>query len=72
MKYGTPDFPVNENGQTYGSGLHPACDTIEKPDLIQEIGIDGTEGYVMRTDFEDTGPLDRPQNEEEALVYMEL
>ena len=65
------DFPVNDAGQTYGSGLHPDFELIVKPDLILAIGVDGTEGYVLRTDLEGTGPLQRPQNAEEALVYNE-
>jgi hypothetical protein len=62
-----PDFPVNENGLTYGSGGFGA----NNPDLILAIGIDGTTGYVLRTDLEGTGPLVRPNNPEEALRYME-
>lgn len=65
------DFPVNENKQTYGSGIHSEHENIEKPDLILAMGIDGTEGYVLKSDLEGTGPLQRPQNAEEALVYNE-
>ncbi len=42
-------YPVNENGQTYGPnyGDH----SIEDPDLIAAIGIDGTNGYVLASDL---------------------
>ena len=64
-------YPKNENGQTFGSGLHSEYDSIEKPDLIQAACIDGTEGYVLKSDLYGTGPLHKPQNEEEVSVYME-
>jgi len=43
----------------------------EKTDLIPAIGIEGIEGYVLRSDLDGTGPLDKPHNPDEALVYME-
>jgi len=64
-------YPQNESGQTFGSGLHSEFDNIEKPDLIQAAGIDGTEGYVLKSDLYGTGPLHKPQNEEEVFIYME-
>jgi hypothetical protein len=65
------DYPVNDNGQTYGSGLHSEFEDAEAPDLIFAVGVDGTEGYVLKTDLEGTGPLAKPQNPDEALAYME-
>jgi hypothetical protein len=64
-------FSVNGNGQTYGSALHPEYEDIVPPDLILAVGVDGNEGYVLRSDLEGTGPLTKPQNPEEALVYMD-
>jgi len=43
----------------------------EKTDLIPAIGIEGVEGYVLRSDLDGTGPLDSPHNPDEALVYMD-
>ena len=43
-------FPMNSDGQTYGSlgGIN----TIEEaPDLIEAQGVDGTFGYVLKTDL---------------------
>ena len=60
-------FPVNENGQTFGSGGYGA----DNPDLVLAYGIDGTLGYVLRTDIDGTGPLEKPNNPDEALAYME-
>ena len=64
------DFPVNANGQTYGSGIHPDYDLIEPPDLIFALGIDGTHGYISRVESEWPIPLHKPENPEEAMVYM--
>jgi hypothetical protein len=54
-------YPVNSNGQTYGS-----VEDDEKagglPDLIKAGGIDGTKGYIKKSDL----PPD-PKNPEEAL-----
>ncbi|MDR2569768.1 MAG: hypothetical protein LBD23_05665 [Oscillospiraceae bacterium] len=67
VEYGIPDFPVNERGQTFGSGGFGS----DNPDLILATGDDGTIGYVLRTDLFSYGPsLDEPQNPEEALIYM--
>ena len=64
---GIPDFPVNDRGQTFGSGGYG----IDSPDLILATGIDGTFGYVLSTDLHSYGPgLDEPQSPEEALIYM--
>ena len=43
----------------------------ENIDLIPAIGIEGVEGYVLRSDLDGTGPLDKPHNPDEALIYME-
>lgn len=37
----TPEFEVNENGQTYGHGCFD-----NTPDLIQAIGVNDVQGYV--------------------------
>jgi hypothetical protein len=65
------DYSVNANGQTYGSGLHSEFEDADAPDLIFATGIDGIEGYVLKTDLEGTGSLAKPQNPDEAMVYME-
>jgi len=63
-----PAFPVNAFGQTYGSGGFGA----QSPDLILATGIDGIVGYVLRSDLDgETGPVIRPNNPDEAALYME-
>ncbi|QQE73750.1 peptidase M56 BlaR1 [Brevibacillus composti] len=49
------NFPVNENGQTYGSSLY-ASSPSKEPDLIKAIGVDGTVGYVKSTDLNESLP----------------
>jgi len=60
------NFPVNENGFTYGSILD-AHSFENEPDLILAIGRCGTEGYVYAKDL--YGPM--PNTPEEALEIME-
>ena len=59
-------FPRNANGQTYGPEVpRPGLATPgTEPDLILAIGVDGTTGYVKRTD--DEGP--QPKNPQEAVA----
>lgn len=62
----TPKFPVNKNGETYGSNSEVTV-AEEKPDLILAQGIDGTVGYIKLKDLN----KDQPNNPEEAIAYME-
>lgn len=57
----TPSFPVNKNGETYGSGENAAPNA--GPDLVQAVGVDGTLGYVRAKDLE----TEMPKSPEEAL-----
>lgn len=60
-----PDYPKNENGQTYGSTLYAtSIDTF--PDLIQAVGEDGTRGYVRTLDVIGN----QPKTPEEALAQQ--
>jgi hypothetical protein len=60
-----PKFPKNDLGETYGSGLDSS--PYERgPDLIKAMGIDGTIGYVRRTEAD--GPM--PKTPEEALAMQ--
>ncbi len=56
-------FPKNEQGQTYGFDID-ASSPENRPDLIAAEAVDGTRGYVKRTDVE--GPL--PKTPEEAVA----
>lgn len=58
-------FPKNQYGQTYGSKLN-AISTETEPDLIAATGVDGTNGYVKRTDLEQ--PLPKTPQEAKALM----
>ena len=78
--YTAPDpaetFPRNERGETYGPPMVLPDGTSLEPDLILTIGRspDGAEevqGYLRREDMHGTGPLQRPKNPKEAMVYME-
>jgi len=56
---------VNKNGQTYGS-LSYVTEAGQEPDLVQAVGVDGTEGYVKYSDM--MGP--EVNTLEEAAAYM--
>ncbi len=45
----SPPYPVNTNGQTYGSGMNIDADN-PGPDLIAAYGTNGAFGYVLATD----------------------
>lgn len=45
-----PQFEVNTNGQTFGSGLD-ARTPEEEPDLMEAIGNNGRVGYVLSADI---------------------
>lgn len=60
-----PEYPVNENGQTYGAA--PLARTPdEEPDLISAMGTSGEEGYVLKTDLDGF----QPQTPEEAIKWQ--
>lgn len=59
----SPDYPVNVNGQTYGSDLYASTET--EPDLVSAVGVKGTLGYVLSKDLYDDG-VNTP---EEAVAY---
>jgi hypothetical protein len=58
-----PEFPKNENGQTYGSASD-ATSPYTEPDLIEAYGVDGNIGYVMKKDLDG----EMPRTPEEALA----
>lgn len=63
---GSVYYPVNEQGQTYGSSSLAyeqipegilASEAIEYlPDLVSVVNSDGTEGYVLKEDFHPSTP----------------
>ncbi|MEW4425878.1 hypothetical protein AB1I68_00120 [Paenibacillus pabuli] len=59
------NFPKNRNGQTYGSAVE-ATSPEKEPELIEAIGVDGTEGYVLKIDLD--GEL--PSTPEEAIAQQ--
>jgi hypothetical protein len=65
-EYAVPPYPVNENGQTYGSMAFVSPNNPTPPDLVACMGIDGTEGYCYNTDLN----AGQPNNPEEAIEYM--
>lgn len=60
-----PVYPVNESGQTYGSGLYATSPETE-PDLMKAYGVDGTLGYVLSVDL--IGEM--PKTPEEAIAQQ--
>jgi hypothetical protein len=47
-----PDYPVNQNGLTYGSAAAaPSSDS--EPDLIEVIASNGVSGYVLKSELDD-------------------
>ena len=71
-EYAIPPFPVNENGQTYGSMAGVGPHNPVAPQLVAAIGTDGiTEGYVYAADLEgDSFGFGQPNNPDEAVLYM--
>lgn len=73
---GSVYYPVNEQGQTYGSSALAyeqipegilASEAIEYlPDLVSVVNSDGTEGYVLREDFHPSTPT----SPEEAILMQ--
>ncbi|OMF36881.1 hypothetical protein BK133_08145 [Paenibacillus sp. FSL H8-0548] len=60
-----PNYPANENGQTYGSA-GDAISSESEPDLISAVGVDGAMGYVLKKDIEG----EQPKTPEEALAIQ--
>lgn len=59
------DYPVNENGQTYGTG-EDAVYVDDLPTLVSAVGDNGKKGYVYADEL-----LSSPvKNPEEAVEYM--
>lgn len=63
------EYPVNENGQTYG--IDWMGDDYDKhaPDLIKAEGVNGKTGYVKRADLDDDESAD-VKNPKDAIAYM--
>ncbi|WP_429842377.1 hypothetical protein [Brevibacillus sp. FIR094] len=61
-----PNYPINEQGQTYGSDpltIEPS----QKPDLLKATGENGVEGYVKTSDLRP--PVSSP---EEAIAFQKI
>jgi hypothetical protein len=61
-----PQYPVNENGQTYAEGPFPAGKDQE-PYLIKAIGENGVVGYIKNSDV--TPSFSSP---EEAIAHQKV
>ena len=61
-----PEYPVNEQGQTYGHAPVLENQTLQEPDLIEARGENGVSGYVKASDLDS-----EVSNPEEALAYQE-
>lgn len=59
------NYPTNKNGQTYGSAADATSPETE-PELIISIGVDGTEGYVLKKDIDG----EQPKSPEEAIAIQ--
>ncbi|GIP37022.1 hypothetical protein J31TS4_03020 [Paenibacillus sp. J31TS4] len=58
------NYPVNEQGQTYGQGPYPPGPSKE-PDLIKAVGENGVVGYVKSSDLDP-----KVNSPEEAVAYQ--
>ncbi|WP_340028403.1 hypothetical protein MHB71_30570 [Paenibacillus sp. FSL H7-0940] len=58
-------YPKNKNGQTYGSNIYASSPETE-PDLILAMGVDGTEGYLLKKDMDG----EQPKTPEEAIAIQ--
>ena len=67
-KNGKPAFPVNKNGQTYGSDMKIE-DPKAAPDLISILASNGKEGYAYK---EDLYALEYYITEEKALENSKI
>lgn len=62
-------YPVNKNGESYGSAL--LSDVVGKePDLIASIGVDGVEGYVRADELHTEHHV--PANEEFPIPLYDV
>lgn len=64
------EYPINENGQTYGPDWMGDNYEEHAPDLIAAEGINGKNGYVKRADLEDDEG-EYVKTPEDAIAYME-
>lgn len=62
-------FPVNDNGQSYGS-VDEAVDGVEEPDLIRCQADNGKVGYCLKAEME--GETPRTSEEAEAIMMKGL
>lgn len=68
--WATSDFPINANGQTYGSDSG-AETSAEMPDLIAVMADDGTQGFVLKTELlAAEGAPDSFKSPEAALAWQ--
>jgi hypothetical protein len=58
-------YPKNKNGQTYGSATD-ATSPETVPELISAIGVDRTQGYVLKKDIDG----EQPKSPEEAIAIQ--
>ncbi|MBY0083613.1 MULTISPECIES: hypothetical protein [Brevibacillus] len=64
LSQNTPNYPINEQGQTYGEGPYPVG-TTQVPDLISATGENGVNGYVKASDLNTN-----VSSPEEAYAYQ--
>lgn len=58
-------YPKNKNGQTHGSAADATSPETE-PELISAIGVDGTQGYVLKKDIDG----EQPKSPAEAIAIQ--
>lgn len=63
------DFPVNENGETYGSAMYAELDAV--PDLVLARGDNGVEGYLRAVECAFLLDPNPPKSPEEAIARQE-
>lgn len=69
VTYDKPDYPVNQDGLTYGADKPELLiDIKDRPDLQLVVGDNGIEGYCYKEDLFD---FSSPSSPEEALRLQE-
>ena len=61
-----PDYPVNEQGQTYSHAPY-GTGIVQDPDLMEALGTNGVQGYVKTTDLNEPSFF----SPEEAIAFQE-
>ncbi|ADC52385.1 hypothetical protein BpOF4_21949 (plasmid) [Alkalihalophilus pseudofirmus OF4] len=66
----SPDYPINEQGQTYGKAPYSEG-PVKEPDLIMAEGEDGVIGYVRAIDLDNNNSTPNQSIEDQKEIERE-